>query len=93
MPGLSMDESLSHILRRIAGIGVAYCYADILNPRPKVWLSLRPLLEENFPDQVAPTRIMLYNQKERMNYQRVTRDRIQRLARRSGLKGEIRFCF
>jgi DNA repair photolyase len=94
LPGLSdTDESLFGIMRRIADIGVTHCYVDILNPRPKVWLSLKPLLEENFPDRVAPTRLMLYNQEERMLYQRVTRDRIQRLARRSGLTAEIRFCF
>ena len=94
LPGLSdTDESLFGIMRRIADIGVTHCYADILNPRPKVWLSLKPLLEENFPDRVAPTRLMLYNQEERMIYQRVTRDRIQILARRSGLTAEIRFCF
>ncbi len=94
LPGLSdTDENLSRIMQRIASIGVDYFYADILNPRPKVWSSLKPLLEASFPDRVAPTRLMLYNTKERMLYQRVIRDRIQGLARRWRFRGEIRFCF
>jgi DNA repair photolyase len=94
LPGLSdTDESLSALMERIAGIGVDYCYADILNPRPKVWASLRPLLEEKFSDRVAPTRRILYNNNERIVYRRIMRDRIQRLAKECGLQSEVRFCF
>jgi DNA repair photolyase len=94
LPGLSdSEENLSRLLQESAGIGIEYCYADILNPRPKVWSSLRPLLEENFPDRVAPTRRILYNEKERILYRRIMKDRIQRLAGRWGLREKVLFCF
>ena len=94
LPGLSdTEENLSALMGRIANIGVEYCYVDILNPRPKVWSSLRALLLENFPDGVAPTRRMLYNKKERTMYQRIMKDHILRLASRWGLQEKILFCF
>lgn len=94
LPGLSdSEENLSRLLQESARIGIEYCYVDILNPRPKVWSSLRPLLEENFPDRVAPTRRILYNEEERILYRRIMKDRIQRLAGRWGLREKVLFCF
>ncbi|HEX9920636.1 MAG TPA: radical SAM protein [Candidatus Methylomirabilis sp.] len=94
LPGLSdTDENLSHLIERIARIGVAYCYADILNPRPQVWSSLKGLLENNFPEQVASTGRILYNRRARDLYQEAIREQILRSAQRAGLRGEIHFCF
>jgi len=94
LPGLSdTEENLSFLIRQIAEIGVDYCYADILNPRPKVWSSLRPVLEDNFPGQVAVTGRILYNVSERHGYQEAIRDRILRIAKKFSLQGEIQFCF
>ncbi|MDH7501080.1 MAG: hypothetical protein QHH30_11940, partial [candidate division NC10 bacterium] len=94
LPHLSdTEENLSFLIHQIAEIGVDFCYADILNPRPKVWSSLRPLLECNFPGQVAMTGRILYNTKERYRYQEAIRARILRIAERASLQGEIHFCF
>jgi DNA repair photolyase len=94
VPGLSdTEENLSALIRQIAGIGVDDCYVDILNPRPKVWSSLRPLLEKNFSEHVAITGRILYNAKERHLYQKAIRERVLMIAKRWELCGEIRFCF
>jgi DNA repair photolyase len=94
LPGLSdSEEDLSALIRQIARIGVDYCYVDILNPRPQVWSSLRPLLQKNFSGQVAMTGRILYNVRARYLYQNAIRERVLTITKRWDLRGEIRFCF
>jgi DNA repair photolyase len=94
LPGLSdTEENLSFLFRQVARIGVDYCYADILNPRPKVWSSLRTVLESHFPERLASTGRILYNAEERHRYQETMRNRILCIARKCGLADEIHFCF
>jgi len=64
-----------------------------LNPRPKVWSSLKPLLEKSFPEHVAQTGHILYNQEARCLHQEAMKGSILRWAKRWDLKAKIHFCF
>jgi len=94
LPGLSdTTENLSFLVRKLAQIGADYLYADVLNPRPQVWSSLKGLLGERFPELVESTRQVLYHGRRRVLHQQAIRSRILEAARRYGYQGEIHFCF
>ena len=94
MPRLSDGEdNLGALLQLISEAGVAYFYVDRLNPRPRVWASLRDFLQEHYPFLIDEFREILFNAEARLQYSADLMTTVTRLARRYRLDDKMRFCF
>lgn len=94
MPYLSdTEESLTPLLKAVKEVGADYFYVDRLNPRFRVWLSLKGLLQKYFPFLIEEYRRILFDDQARMEYSRRLVSTASRLARKQGLDDRMRLCF
>jgi DNA repair photolyase len=87
------EENLRGLLEAFRDVGVDWIYVDLLNPRPGVWASLRPVLRDHYPHLVSCYRGVLFNQRERGQYGFWLRERIGKLGRRYRLEEKLRFLW
>ena len=94
LPYLSdTEESLVPLLRAVKEVGADYFYVDRLNPRFKVWASLKSMLQQNFPHLIEGYRKILFDQRAREEYSAGLASGVGRLARKQGLDERMRLCF
>jgi len=94
LPHLSdTEESLAPLLRAVKEVGAEYFYVDQLNPRFKVWESLRSMLQENFPQLIEGYRKILFDQRARAQYSRKLAAGVGLLVRKQGIDDRLRLCF
>jgi len=94
LPYLSDTEaSLKSLLTAVKDVGADYFYVDRLNRRFGVWLSLKSLLQEHFPDLLGEYRKFLFDESARKVYSERLMSSVYCLARRQGLDGKMRPCF
>ena len=94
LPRLSdTDESLTSLLKAVKDVGADYFYVDRLNRRFGVWLSLKSLLWEHFPDLVGKYRRIFFNERASTEYSDRLIATVNCLARKQGLDGRMRLCF
>ena len=86
LPFLSDDqEAVDSLLERAADAGIDRIWVDALNPRPKVWTSVRALLERSFPELVERYQRVLFWPRVRAAYVAGLRERVARSADRFGV--------
>jgi DNA repair photolyase len=73
------EENLGGLIAAFRDVGVDWIYLDLLNPRPGVWASLSPVLNEHYPHLVPHYRRVLFNQLERERYGSRLKGRIEKL--------------
>ena len=94
LPGLSdNEENLTQLLKVVKDVGAEYFYVDRLNPRFGVWLSLKGMLQEHFPNLIEVYRKLLFEEDARNRYSERLVTSVNSLARRQGLDGRMRLCF
>jgi DNA repair photolyase len=94
MPYLSdTEKGIAELMEAIKPLNLSYFYVDMLNPRWGVWPSLKPLLEENYPELLQEYKGILFNETTRRNYSKIFMQKVKRLARDYGLEKSLRFCF
>lgn len=94
LPYLSdTEESLTSLFKAVKDVGIDYFYVDRLNQRFGVWLSLKNLLQENFPNFVDGYRRIFFDGGARREYSERLMSYVNHIARRQGLDGKMRLCF
>ena len=93
LPFLSDDQAcVDALFERAADVGVAVIWVDALNPRPKVWESVRALLDREFPDLRARYGRVLFSPPVRAAYLQGLRERVRRAAERFHLADRVAGC-
>jgi len=87
------EANLKSLLRAVKGVGADYFYVDQLNRRFGVWLSLKRVLRERFPDLVEVYHRLLFDQDARKKYSDRLISSVNCLARKQGLNDKMRVCF
>ena len=77
---------------RAAELDVAVIWTDALNPRPKVWESVKAFLGRYFPDLCDRYRRMLFSERMRAAYVKALRERVVAAARRTGTEMRVAGC-
>jgi len=87
LPALSdTPEALRELFSLAAGVGVDHVWTDILNPRPRVWESVRGVLARHWPDLREHYRRILFDAAFRDRYERLVRERVRQAAAEAGLE-------
>jgi len=93
LPFLSDQQvSVDAMLERAADLGIDRVWVDALNPRPKVWPSVRALLERSFPELVERYQRVLFWPRVREAYRAGLRERVERAATRCRMAGRVAPC-
>jgi len=93
LPGISDDaETIATLFEKAAELDVDVIWTDALNPRPKVWSSVRDLLRGHRPELIGPYRRMLFNRGARAEYIGNLRSRIEDAARAAGVWERLSGC-
>jgi DNA repair photolyase len=93
LPFLSdTEQSLDVLFELAAGCEVNVIWVDTLNPRPKVWESVRTTLRSGFPDLEQRYRRMLFAPVVRKAYVKALREWIRRAARKHGVLDRLAGC-
>ncbi len=93
LPFLYDDQrAVSALFEEAAALDVNVIWVDGLNPRPKVWESLRRLLLGERPDLVERYRRILFSPAVRRAYLRGIRERVDRAARRFHMLDRLAGC-
>jgi DNA repair photolyase len=90
---LDTEENLGGLIAAFRDVGVDWIYVDLLNPRPGVWASLSPLLNEHYPDLAPLYRRVLFNQLERERYGDRLKERIEKLGRLYRMGEKLHFLW
>jgi len=93
LPYLSDNQDAVQALFEWAGdAGVDTIWVDALNPRPKVWESVKGLLNRKFPDLCESYRRILFSPRVREAYLRSVRERIDRASKKLHLADRVNGC-
>ena len=93
LPFLSDNQaSIEALFERAADLAIDVIWVDALNPRPKVWESVRGLLQREFPDLVDRYRRVLFAKPVRAAYLEGLRARVSRAAQRFRLTDRVAGC-
>ncbi len=93
LPFLSDNlASVEALLELAAERDVDVIWVDALNPRPKVWGSVRTLPQHDFPDLVERYRRVLFSKPVRAAYTKALHDRITRAAEKLRITDRIAGC-
>jgi DNA repair photolyase len=90
LPGISdTDEALAMLFALAAEANVDQIWTDVLNPRPRVWVSVQEVLRRHRPDLLERYRGLLFNGAERRAYGRQLDVRIRGAAENAGLADRL----
>lgn len=93
LPYLSDDQdSIEGLLERAAELEVDVIWVDGLNPRPKVWESVKGLLAREFPHLRDRYGRILFSGPARAAYLRDLRERVACAAAKIGLSDRVTCC-
>ncbi len=93
LPGLSDDAGTIGILfQKAADLDVDVIWTDCMNPRPKVWESVRKVLTQRYPQLASRYRGMLFSKGAREEYVAELGRRIRRAAENSGVGKRLAGC-
>jgi DNA repair photolyase len=93
LPFLSDNlESVSALLERAAELRIDTIWVDALNPRPKVWEAVAPLLDRFFPGLRERYARVLFSEPVRTAYLAGLRDRVAIAAKRLCLTDRVSGC-
>jgi DNA repair photolyase len=93
LPFVSDDEAaVTRLLELAADLKVDVIWVDALNPRPKVWESVKALLQAQDPELVERYRRVLFSRPVRTAYVRGIRERVGRVASRLRLSDRVGGC-
>jgi DNA repair photolyase len=93
LPCLSdSQESIDSFFELAAHFEIDMLWVDALNPRPKVWSSVKTLLENEFPDLRDEYRRILFQPEARAAYLAQLRERVYRAARQFHLQDVLAGC-
>jgi DNA repair photolyase len=85
LPGISdSQDALDELFALAAEVDVDHIWTDAMNPRPRVWPSVRGFLQRRRPDLLDLYRRVLFDRAFRARYQEELRGRIRRAAARAG---------
>jgi DNA repair photolyase len=85
LPGISDSQDvLDELFALAAEADVDHIWTDAMNPRPRVWPSVRGFLQRRRPDLLDLYRRVLFDRAFRARYQEELRGRIRRAAARAG---------
>ncbi len=87
------EENLGGLIAAFGDVGVDWIYADLLNPRPGVWASLLPVLRDHYPHLISRYRRVLFNQRERRQYELTLRERIWKVGRLYRMEERLQFLW
>jgi DNA repair photolyase len=90
LPGISdTEEALGRLFALAAEVKVDQVWTDLLNPRPRVWVSVQEILRRHRPDLHEHCRRVLFDKACRRAYRRELGERIARAARSAGLTDRL----
>ena len=90
LPALSdTPEALNRLFALAAETEVDRIWTDALNPRPRVWPSVRDLLGRRWPGLVPLYRRILFDAEHRARYERDLEARVREAATAAGLAGRL----
>jgi DNA repair photolyase len=93
LPGLTDGEqSLTELLARLAGIGLAEVYVDRLNLRWGVWPAMAAALAGE-PEALRQTKAVLFSPSEGRQYNRALRVTVREAAEKAGLTAPMNVLF
>ena len=93
LPGVSDDEqTLDRLMKIASDLDVDLIWTDALNPRPKVWPSVRALLSSRYPQLLEAYRKILFNAPARESYLAGLRKRINSAAARHKVGKKLGGC-
>ena len=93
LPFLSDDQdSVDALLERAAALDVDVIWVDAMNPRPKVWESIKALLEPQDPDLCERYRRILFSKPVRTAYLDGIRKRVEHATTRLHLTDRVAGC-
>lgn len=93
LPGFSDDEeSLDRLMKIARELEIDMIWTDALNPRPKVWPSVRGLLLKVQPGLVEPYKGILFNDAKRESYIAGLRRRIRSAAEHNKVASRLEGC-
>jgi DNA repair photolyase len=82
------EEAVHAMFAALSAVGVSRVLVDTLNLTGAVWGRLLRVLEQNYPDVIAPYR---YLQQDRRGYAAALAERVARAAQRHNLPHETAF--
>ena len=90
LPGISDSQDvLDELFALAAEADVDHIWTDAMNPRPRVWPSVRAFLQRRRPDLLDLYRRVLFDRAFRARYQEDLRGRIRRAAAGAGRVGRL----
>jgi DNA repair photolyase len=90
LPGVSdTDDALARLFALAAEAKVDQVWTDVLNPRPRVWVSVQEVLRRHRPELLERYRGLLFNGAERRAYQRELDVRVRRAAENAGVADRV----
>ena len=90
LPEVSDDfESIDRLFERAAQLDVDVIHTDCMNPRPRVWPSVRRLLAAEYPDLLGRYRDVLFDGEVREKYSDNVWKRVELAARRHGVSERL----
>ncbi len=93
LPGISdSDEAIDALMKTAADLEVDVIWTDTLNPRPKVWPSVRQLVAERYPSLLGSYSAILFSAGKREAYVEGLRGRIEAAAKRYRLGKRLAGC-
>ncbi|MBI5091761.1 MAG: radical SAM protein [Candidatus Hydrogenedentes bacterium] len=93
LPFLSDDQKcVDDLFERAAALDIDVIWVDALNPRPKVWESVKALLLREFPELLERYRRVLFSPPVRAAYLKAIRERAARAAHRFHIADRMEGC-
>ena len=90
LPGVSdSQEALDELFGLAARAGVDHIWTDALNPRPRVWPSVRAFLRARKPDLLELYGRVLFDREHRAAYVAALRERVKRAAANARLADRL----
>ena len=90
LPGISdTDAALTDLFALAAELRVDRVWTDMLNPRPRVWVSVQEVLRRHQPDWHEHYRAILFDAARRSAYQRELDQRIRKAAAGAGMEHRL----
>ena len=90
LPGISdTPEALRRLFELAAQVDVDRIWTDVLNPRPRVWPSVRAYLQRHHRDLLPLYSRVLFDKTYRKAYEREIEERIDAAARETGMSKRL----
>lgn len=90
LPDISdTDKALDVLFGRAAEVGVDQIWTDMLNPRPRVWPSVRQIVRQHYPEVTDRYQQVMFQPDHRRDYERNLNRRIRKAAEKAGVADRL----